>query len=372
MSIGDYIGVLQGKDKCWKAVGPARQAFEELAPKIKLHLDNHIDEVPGSSWVTWSKYMIGSSASSAKPTIMFFCEERQPRVAVWHAIKKSDILQKYPGMRSGHIDSPPEFEYLDQLAMSDNEDDIASSSQSGYMVRIYGRRLVIGTTDNGPGFPRFANVGGTIISGKRKYILSAGHVFIKPRPRSASASHEYDYQIDDEGDDYDDTDIQEDVEITSKYSVTPEDSQSMFDSTSEDGSGASTKENLFHNSPLEDNLLPTIMPEEHIEPDPPFSPKRPHISDATNNSESLAFDFDSSHITGTLAHMSIDLDYALIQVPYSFEFPTFIDDRHLTAQAPTHIIKENPKDVRVIARSSSVGLFAANISGNPIIYPIST
>src|ERR1700761_9303068 len=78
-SVGASIGLLHGRDHCWKAIGPARSAFEQLAPRIKRHLEDNLDSIPGSAWVTWSIYMIGSTPETAQPTIMFFCDELQPR-----------------------------------------------------------------------------------------------------------------------------------------------------------------------------------------------------------------------------------------------------------------------------------------------------
>jgi Zinc finger, C2H2 type len=381
LSISIYIGPIQGKYNCWKAVGPAREAFEALAPKIKLHLNQDIDEITGSGWVTWSIYMIGDSTQTAKPTIMFFCDEQQPRIDAWQAIKNSNMLKEYPGMRSGHMISPPEFEYLDQLASSDNggdgdgDGDAPSLSPSDYTIQIYGRRIVVGSAENGPGFPRLASVGGTVISDGIKYVLSSGHVFLKPRPKLMIASDEDDYAIDsDGGSDYDDASFQNDVDMTSKYSsASPEESQVRTDSTTDDGTMASIWDRLSRLSSsrhLERPLdSPTTRSEGQSEPNLSLSSKNLSLSEnvgTVNPIAPLEIEYTSAPTIGTLVHLSIDLDYALIQVPSSFEYPNNIDeDGHSTAQPPAHIINETPKDVRVIARSSSVGVLAGNISSTP-------
>lgn len=49
LSAGRYISNV-GKELCWVAKGPARDAFKTLAPKIKAYLERSVE--PVSSWVT--------------------------------------------------------------------------------------------------------------------------------------------------------------------------------------------------------------------------------------------------------------------------------------------------------------------------------
>jgi hypothetical protein len=46
--------------------------------------------------------MIGFNLSSSKPTIMFFCEEKEPRKKAKKIIDNGGLLEGLPGYRTGH------------------------------------------------------------------------------------------------------------------------------------------------------------------------------------------------------------------------------------------------------------------------------
>ncbi|KAK8112958.1 hypothetical protein PG984_013484 [Apiospora sp. TS-2023a] len=112
-SAGRFI-CRSGRNSIWEACGPARDAFSKIAPEIKGYLDDYLE--PISSWVTWSMYMIGSAKSSASPTVLFCCEVVSQRREVRDTIKRSGILDGYPGVKTGHMAKPPGFEELVTLA----------------------------------------------------------------------------------------------------------------------------------------------------------------------------------------------------------------------------------------------------------------
>ncbi|OBS19851.1 hypothetical protein FPOA_11576 [Fusarium poae] len=170
LSTGRYIGEV-GKDLCWVAKGPARDAFEILAPKIKAYLERSVE--PVSSWVTWSIYMLGKSEKSASPTILFCCDVVAHRKQVRSAIKDSGILNEFPGIKTAHMPRPPDFDQLVQLA-DDN---------------IYHRPVLASLGSNLCGMPLFveqskdngtcykqATVGGIIRLSDKFYYTTAGHV----------------------------------------------------------------------------------------------------------------------------------------------------------------------------------------------------
>lgn len=109
LSAGRCIGRV-GKELCWVAKGPARDAFTALAPKIKAYLERSVE--PVSSWVTWSIYMFGKSAKNASPAILFCCEVAAHRKQVRNAIKDSGILDEFPGIKTAHMPRPPDFNQL--------------------------------------------------------------------------------------------------------------------------------------------------------------------------------------------------------------------------------------------------------------------
>lgn len=49
-SAGDLIKTIGGKRSCWKAEGPAREAFKTLAEEIKAHLESCMKSIRGRAW----------------------------------------------------------------------------------------------------------------------------------------------------------------------------------------------------------------------------------------------------------------------------------------------------------------------------------
>ncbi|KAK3298480.1 uncharacterized protein B0H64DRAFT_385230 [Chaetomium fimeti] len=113
LSIGRFI-TKYGKVSCWEAKGPARAAFDDIAPRIKEYLERSAE--PISSWVTWSIYMFGKTHSSASPTIMFCCEVAAHRKEVRNTIRESGLLNGYRGIKTGHMPKTPDFDHLIPLA----------------------------------------------------------------------------------------------------------------------------------------------------------------------------------------------------------------------------------------------------------------
>jgi hypothetical protein len=293
---------------------------------------------------------------------MFFCEERQSRIEAWKAIKNSRVLEKYPGIRTGHAAFPPEFECLDHLATSDGKGNAASSLAYNHSIRIYGRKIVIGFADDGPGFPRVASVGGIVTSQGNKFILSAGRVFLKPHCRRVARSHDNDCQVDsDEDDDYATAAGALDVGTASKYRLSPDDGQSTFDRTLGAGRGPSCGDKLSTASSSANSLRPTTTVEEHVVLG--LSGLGGPLSAIT-----ATLGGDSPCDLGRLVHVSVELDYALIEVPNTFEGHTFVgawDDGQTSLQSPSHVFKESPKDVRIIAQLGSVGVVEGKLSRTP-------
>jgi len=163
-----------GKISCWEAQGPARDAFSEIAPKIKIYLDRSVD--PISSWVTWSIYMCGKTQQSASPTILFCCEVAAHRKEVRKVIVESGLLDGYRGMKTGHMSKAPGFEQLVPLASRGfpgqqcyakvNAADRDSTSCSGMMISVGNSH---------------ATIGGVIQIRDNFYYTTAAHVFEAPR-----------------------------------------------------------------------------------------------------------------------------------------------------------------------------------------------
>ncbi|KAF5638184.1 PNG1 with de-n-glycosylation function (n-glycanase) [Fusarium tjaetaba] len=196
LSIGRYIGKV-GKELCWVAKGPARDAFAALAPKIKAYLERSVE--PVSSWVTWSIYMFGKSENSASPAILFCCEVVAHRKQVRNAIKDSGILNEFPGVKTAHMARPPDFNQLVQLA-----------------DESYDYRPVLASLESNPcGMPLFveasigeetyykqATVGGIIQLSDKFYYTTAGHVLSRDTAPGYTEGQVSDdeFEIDDDDD----------------------------------------------------------------------------------------------------------------------------------------------------------------------------
>jgi peptide-N4-(N-acetyl-beta-glucosaminyl)asparagine amidase len=175
LSIGRHIGKV-GKELCWEAKGPARDAFRILAPKIKDYLDRSVE--PVSSWVTWSIYMLGRTPKNARPILLFCCEVAAHRKEVRDAIKDSGLLDEYPGIKTGHMPRAPDFNQLVQLADGGGA---ASALEDRCIVASFvsnpcGMRVFIerSTGDKPRGQ---ATIGGVIQLHNKFYYTTAAHIF---------------------------------------------------------------------------------------------------------------------------------------------------------------------------------------------------
>ncbi|KAK7697660.1 Protein png1 [Diaporthe eres] len=196
-SIGRYIGKAKW-DHIWEAIGPARDVFNTVAPKIKDYLEGAVE--PISSRVTWSMYMIGKSASLASPSIIFCCDVLQHRREVRNTIKDSGILNDYPGIKTGHLPRPPDFDQLVPLGAGGqlpyNRGDIlalTSPAKSACGSQLF---VIADGTNSTPWAP-VATIGGVIRLGENFYYTTAAHALEgTPDPTAADeamlADEDYD------------------------------------------------------------------------------------------------------------------------------------------------------------------------------------
>ncbi|KAG4277818.1 hypothetical protein FPRO04_07061 [Fusarium proliferatum] len=206
LSIGRCIGKV-GKELCWVAKGPARDAFAALAPKIKAYLERSVE--PVSSWVTWSMYMFGKSENSASPAILFCCEVVAHRKQVRNAIKNSGILDEFPGVKTAHMSRPPDFNQLVQLAghdttlPSDHRPILAALKSNPCGMPLF----VESSIDDGTCYKQ-ATVGGIIQLSGKFYYTTAGHVLSLDTAPSYTEDEVSDdeFEIDDDDDELSEVD----------------------------------------------------------------------------------------------------------------------------------------------------------------------
>lgn len=172
-SAGRFI-CRSGRNSIWEACGPARDAFSKMAPEIKGYLDDYLE--PISSWVTWSMYMIGNAKSSASPTVLFCCDVVSHRREVRDTIKRSGILDGYPGVKTGHMAKPPGFEELVALAGGTTSEQPTFS----LMVDVRQRRLTVSEESFADTkVPHTTTLGGIIQIRDRFFFTTAEHPFCK-------------------------------------------------------------------------------------------------------------------------------------------------------------------------------------------------
>lgn len=354
-SIGRYIGKAKW-DHIWEAIGPARDVFITVAPKIKDYLESAVE--PISSRVTWSMYMIGKSASQASPSIIFCCDVLQHRREVRNTIKDSGILNDYPGVKTGHLPRPPDFDQLVPLGGGGqppyNRGEIVAltaPAKSACGSKLF---IVANGSSSVPQAP-VATIGGVIRLGEEFYYTTAAHA-LGPTPDPTVPDGDMladeDYDTDD---DALSLDGDEDVYNASNSSscvvrVDPGRWQSS------DRIGKTSEENRF----MRDDILRELS--------------QKHLHAAEDPLSSLANPGDLSlNPTGRPFISSIDgspgagLDYALIEISsrhHIMENVIIFGPNNETTVKVHSVANSDPRDVDIIALTPR-GTTKGWISGTP-------
>lgn len=202
-SIGDFCRTM-GRNQCWHARGPARDLFVRLAEEVKTYLDRNCE--PPSRELHWSLYMIGRTKSTARPVLMFICEDSNSRKTARKTIKESGILLRYPGVDTADCSYPPDFGQLVQLASGEYEDDsVMKESNSETLVfyrltdRILGSDVFVERPLEAGKTSRKATVGMVVKLEDKICFLTAAHVFAPRRP-SPEPFLPFEYDIDGDSD----------------------------------------------------------------------------------------------------------------------------------------------------------------------------
>ncbi|KAI1323693.1 hypothetical protein F5Y16DRAFT_403139 [Xylariaceae sp. FL0255] len=116
-SVGTAFGPIpKTKLSYWSTKGPAQEAYQKLLPKLQCVLLERQGRIPNCDFLWFSPYMIGQSTSTSAPFIMFSSEQRQQRRMAMKHIKKSKMLEEYPGMQTGEWPEPPHIGRQIQMA----------------------------------------------------------------------------------------------------------------------------------------------------------------------------------------------------------------------------------------------------------------
>ncbi|KAF2472350.1 uncharacterized protein BDR25DRAFT_392808 [Lindgomyces ingoldianus] len=231
------LGLVHNKDYWWEAVGPAKQEFQDLAKDITKLLDDYCSGLD-SGWLWFGVYMIGSTEEKAVPTIMFHCQEEGPRKMAMEAIKRSQILKKHPGFKAGHKAFPPGIDKLIQPA-TDSKSSTSPHAQTLLEDIFYdpsaglaycGLKVYV-KFDDGSIRSATANA---VWDGNNFGYLSVAHVLIPGtliEPQKGTIDCDSDYEIIDDTESEDDD--EEDVDITSRGSISSKAEDSGSDKRSE-------------------------------------------------------------------------------------------------------------------------------------------
>ncbi|KAF2107816.1 hypothetical protein BDV96DRAFT_287959 [Lophiotrema nucula] len=107
--LGEWLSSI-GSHNCWELKGTAREHFAKIAQAIENHLDGTQEILPKG--VLWSGFMIGRTRRTARPTIVFSSVDPTSRKTVRDAIRKSGLLDEFPGFRTAEAHRPPDFDHL--------------------------------------------------------------------------------------------------------------------------------------------------------------------------------------------------------------------------------------------------------------------
>ncbi|KAH7143602.1 hypothetical protein EDB81DRAFT_721965 [Dactylonectria macrodidyma] len=353
LSAGRCIGKV-GKELCWVAKGPARDAFTVLAPKIKAYLERSVE--PVSSWVTWSIYMFGKAAKSASPAILFCCEVAAHRKQVRNAIKDSGILDEFPGIKTAHMPRPPDFNQLVQLA----DDCTALASQH--------RHVLASLASNPCGMPLFiepsigegscgkqATVGGIIQLSNKFYYTTAGHVLSPDTPPSYAASEDSD----------DEFEIDDDDEVDE---VPPSADEKAWLAQTNDDALSPRYAGSTESEMLQPSVSPSIRDMQIVEEESKCQSRRV-LEEGPSMSTFLPPQRLGHIYLSSLDEPPSGLDYALIEVTKPIHCTANkISPSSFSANGQSkvqRVVTDGPKDVKILS-STSRGTFTGLMSGTPL------
>ncbi|RYP66033.1 hypothetical protein DL771_008014 [Monosporascus sp. 5C6A] len=119
---------------------------------------------------------MGIATQTATPTIIFCCEVALHRREIRNIIKNSGILDRYPGIKTGHMPRAPDFDQLVPLALgADNWTTARISIKPS--LGAPGSQLLIKWSRNDMEWSTKATVGGVIRVRNKYFYTTAAHTF---------------------------------------------------------------------------------------------------------------------------------------------------------------------------------------------------
>ena len=208
-SVGEFIRMMGGK-MCWRATGPALNAFTRFSKDIEEYLDKFGDALPET--VLRTPCMIGSKKKNSRPTVIFSSSDQEARKKAQKSIQESGILQK-EGFYSMTCNRPPEFPTLMALTMDDTES-TAPGSSSAHRITLqspvggaFGVQVLIFDVTGNRETSVTATGGGILEWKERYFLMTAAHAFQSSEEKSLFIDNiSEDFEYDFEGCDFSDED----------------------------------------------------------------------------------------------------------------------------------------------------------------------
>ncbi|KAF2969427.1 hypothetical protein GQX73_g4120 [Xylaria multiplex] len=311
-SIGRFICKV-GTQSIWEAQGEARETFKTIAPDIKRYLDSCVEPIP--SWVTWSMYMMGHNAECAYPTIVFCCAVSSHRREVRDTIKHSGILDRYPGVKTGHMPRAPDFDHLIPLAVPKGNGGSKITIQLQMSPTALGMPLFITGCAHGQQFSTKATIGGVICVGDKHFYTTTAHPFQGHQDPSglfdqANPENQDSWDIDDDACSFDgDSDI--DFEVKSELSC--------LNTVLADEAQVHNYEELFQSKTKEQEAFDPLAgnnrdrraaPKSTEEPNPDYE----SCLSSTTSMTAVEFNYDGEFFLAPRDSPGTEADFALLEV----------------------------------------------------------
>ncbi|RYP60046.1 hypothetical protein DL769_008303 [Monosporascus sp. CRB-8-3] len=252
---------------------------------------------------------MGIAPQTATPTIIFCCEVALHRREVRNIIKNSGILDRYPGIKTGHMPRAPDFDLLVPLALSaDNRTTAKISIKPS--LDAPGSQLVIEWSRNDMEWSTKATVGGVIRVRNKYFYTTAAHTF-QHDITASSTTGDFDTNIFESSDEECcsfDGDSESEVDDE-------ESAGSSCEFTEPLGSYDDKLGTLIKGKPIWDN--PADHKQKQLIQDSSTAPDRASLLDS--DAVALGYDFEFDHprevFLSTLERPETGLDYALIEIP---------------------------------------------------------
>ncbi|RYP04377.1 hypothetical protein DL764_004471 [Monosporascus ibericus] len=270
---------------------------------------------------------MGIAAQTATPTIIFCCEVVLHRREIRNIIKNSGILDKYPGIKTGHMPRAPDFDQLVLLALrADNWTTARISIKPS--PDAPGSQLVVGWSRNDMEGSTMATVGGVIRVRNKYFYTTVAHTFQHNITASSTTGNFDTDTFEPSDEDYCSFDGDSESEVDDEQST-----GSSCKFTEPLGSYDDKLETWIKGKTIWDN--PADQTQKQLIQDNPTAPDRAPRLDS--DAVALVYDFEFDHpgevFLAKLERPETGLDYALIEV----QDPRHSSEAETTA-SPTYAI----------------------------------